>query len=274
MQLSSTFRKISKAFAIEFEDLAKEISHSQLSGESREHALTSLLGKYLPQRVGVDRGIVIDAHGQESKQQDIVIFDRGVGTIFEINSIKHFPCESVIAVGEVKADIGSTERLQDALEKIRSAKALDRSNQGQNRIVTGPGISLQGVPFDPSSKHRDQIFGFVFTSASLAKDTLISIIQAYNAQHPRNVWMNLFCDFKKVLISFECAEGLYPSAMDAKYLYCTKDSEVEDLLLLFYCILATFVEEAHVVRPNYFSYGPIARTDATYHPLLPDHDAV
>jgi hypothetical protein len=55
--------------------------------------------------------------------------------------------------------------------------------------------------------------------------------------------------------------------MDAKYLYCTKESEVPDLLLLFYCILATFVEEAHVARPLYFSYGDIASTGATYHEL-------
>jgi hypothetical protein len=86
MKLSATFRKVSTAFAVEFDDLAKEIGHSVLSGESREHALTALLRKYLPQRVGVSRGIVIDARGGESRQQDVVIYDRTVGTVFEINS--------------------------------------------------------------------------------------------------------------------------------------------------------------------------------------------
>jgi hypothetical protein len=266
MKLSSTFRKVSTTFATEFTDLAKEIDHPVLSGESREHALTALLQKYLPQRVGVSRGIVIDAHGAESRQQDVVIYDRTVGTVFEINSIRHFPCESVIAVGEVKANITSVATLTDALEKIRSVKTLDRSNGGQNKITTGPGISLKGVEFNPSKNHRDQILGFVFTSSSLAKETLLERIQSYNAQHPRTEWMNLFCDFKKYLVSYEC-DSLYPSAMDAKYLYCTKESEVPDLLLLFYCILATFVEEAHVARPLYFSYGDIASTGATYHEL-------
>ena len=224
--------------------------------------------------ISVDRGIVIDAKGGVSKQQDVVIYDRTVGTVFEVNSIKHYPCESVIAVGEVKANINSTERLQQALENIQSVKQLDRSNDRHNLIVTGPGISIENMKFDPSNAHRDQIFGFIFTSASLAKETLIGLLPAFNRNNSRQVWPNVFCDFKHMLISYECPGGLYPSAMDATYLYCTKDSEIEDLLLLFYCILATFVNEAHVARPIYYSYGSIASTAATYHGLLGDEQAV
>lgn len=267
MKLSSTFRKISQTLAIEFDELAKEIDHAQLSGESREHALMTQLRKYLPQRVAVDRGFVIDANGGTSKQQDVVIYDRTVGAVFEINSVKYYPCEIVIAVGEVKADISSSARLADALEKIRSVKQLDRSYEGRNNVVIGPGISHGWIKFDPSSQHRDQILGFIFTAASLTKDTLVSGIQEFNKSNPRHVWPNLFCDFKHILISYECPSGLYPSAMDATYLYCTEDSEIEDLLLLFYCILATFVDEAHVARPSYFAYGEIAKTLATYHSL-------
>jgi len=56
--------------------------------------------------------------------------------------------------------------------------------------------------------------------------------------------------------------------LDATYLYCTEESEVPDLLLLFYSILATFVDEAHVARPNYFSYVQIAETKAAYNDLV------
>jgi hypothetical protein len=104
VKLSSTFRKISQTLAVEFNELAKEIDHAQLSGESREYALTTQLRKYLPERVAVDRGFVIDAKGSTSKQQDVVIYDRTVSAVFEINSVKYYPCEIVIAVGEVKAD--------------------------------------------------------------------------------------------------------------------------------------------------------------------------
>jgi len=274
VKLSSTFQKIATAFAVEFDDLAKEIDHAQLSGESREHALVALLRKYLPQRVGIDRGLVIDAHGSVSRQQDVVIFDRSVGTVFEVNNVKYFPCESVVAVGEVKAHIESRGTMQDAIEKIRSVKALDRSNRGTNRIITGPGISLSPMPFEPAKNHRDQIFGFMFTSSSLTRDTLVGLLQEFNRTHERSLWPNVFCDFKGILISFECAGRLYPSAMDATSLYCTKEAEVNNLLLLFYCILASFIDEAHVARPNYFAYGEIAETDATFHSLSGEAGAV
>jgi hypothetical protein len=125
--------------------------------------------------------------------------------------------------------------------------------------------------FEPATKHRDQVFGFIFTSASLSKDNLISQLQAYNSANERRLWVNLYCDWHNFLISYEGTNHLYPSAMEAKYIYCTEPSEVEDLLLLFYCILATFVDEAHVARPNYFSYACIQDTKATYHDLVPGH---
>jgi hypothetical protein len=270
MQLSSTFRKISKFLAIEFDELAKEIEHSQESGQAREHALIGQLRKYLPQRVAVDRGFVIDASGKTSKQQDVIIYDRTVGTVFEIESVKYYPCESVIAVGEVKASINSSERMRDALDKIRSVKELDRSNGGKNRIVTGPGISFEPFKFDPANEYRDQIFGFIFTSGSLERDTLIGLMQEFNKANPKQVWPNLFCDFKRWLISYEVPGGLHPSPMAATYLYCTRESEIQDLLLLFFCILATFVDMAHVARPSYFDYGGVKSTGASYHSLFGD----
>jgi hypothetical protein len=270
MRLSSTFRKVATSFAVEFENLSEEIGHNQSAGEAREHALIALLRKYLPMRVGVDRGFVIDALGGQSKQIDVVIYDRTVGTTFEINGIKFFPCETVIAVGEVKSDVSSSRKLSDALVKLASVKALDRTNRGTNKVITGPGISLNGVRFNPVAEHRDQIFGFIFTSSSLSKANLIQQLQAFNADNPRQHWMNLFCDIRSYLLSYECPRALYPSAMDATDLYCTDESEVSDLLLLFYCVLATFVDEAHVARPNYFSYAAIAETKASYHTLLPE----
>lgn len=87
-------------------------------------------------------------------------------------------------MGEVKASITSVAVMTDALEKIRSVKALDRSNGAKTRSPQTPGISLKGVEFNPSKNHRDQIMGFVFTSVSLGKETLLEQIQSYNAQHP------------------------------------------------------------------------------------------
>ncbi len=269
MNLNSTFRKISKAFAAEFDELTREISHNLTSGEARERVLITLLKKYLPSRMGIDSGFVIDALGGESKQIDVVIYDKTVGTIFEVAEVKFFPCESVIAVGEVKSDIASSEKLADALEKISSVKALDRSNRKKNELITGPGISIPGIAFDPELFHRDQILGFIFTSGSLSQDNLISQIQAYLKSHEPKVWPNLYCDWHRHIISYETtSNALSPAPMEAKYLYCTEESETPDLLLLFYCILADFIGKAHVARPIYFDYAAIKETKAVFYGLF------
>lgn len=64
MELSALFRKISQQLDVEFEELSTEISHPLKSGEARENVFRKFLAKYLPQRVGIDEGFVIDAQGR------------------------------------------------------------------------------------------------------------------------------------------------------------------------------------------------------------------
>lgn len=267
MKLSSVFKKISQQLDVEFGELSKEISHPADSGKARENALRNLLKNYLPKRIAIDTGYIIDAQGNISRQIDIVIYDSMVATIYDVNGIKYFPCEIVIAVGQVKSDINSRERLSAALLNIESVKKLDRSNQGKSEIITGPGISLKGVKFDPSTEHRDQILGFVFTRTSMTRQTILEELQKYNGKLNRQLWLNVFCAYKDFLISYESDKGLTPSAMDAKNMYCTVETETPNLLLLFLSILANFVNIAHIARPNYFSYAEILTTSHTDHPL-------
>ncbi len=267
MKVSNLFKKISREFGIEFDEVAKEISHNLKSGEARENALREILKKYLPQRIGVDQGFIIDTQGRESKQIDIVVYDKTVATIFEASGIKYFPCEVVLAVGEVKSNIDSTKKLLDALDKIKSVKELDRSNQGNNLIITGPGISLNILKFDPKTQHRDQILGFIFTRSSMTRESILEAIQKYNSKIDRRFWFNILCAYNDFIISYENEKELTLSAMDAKSMYCTNEKEVKNLLLLFVSILATFVNEAHVARPNYFDYTNIETTWHSDHPL-------
>jgi len=261
MTLSTLFSKVSLQFRTEFELVAAEIRHRGLAGEARETALRHLLASYLPRRAGVGTGVVIDAAGHESRQADVVVFDRAASAVWTVGGVDFFPCEGVIAVGEVKTQIDSVSDLETALTNIASVKGLDRSAGGTNELVTGPGVSIPIRPrFDPAANHRDQIFGFLFTGGSLAEANLLERLVGWNRTHPKTVWPNLYCDYERFLISYEDAAHLNPSPMDARKMYCTDPSETPNLLLLFVCILADFVNQAHVARANYFEYGGIGAT--------------
>lgn len=144
-----------------------------LIGGAKEHPARLQLQRLLPGAAAIGSGIVIDSFGNRSKQQDIIVYDRFQCPIFSINETPEatfYPCEGVIAVGEVKSTIGDHE-LRDSFKKIASAKALQRFStlttgiQGPTVAFRSYGstqalVGTQAESFD-QKKPTDQIFGFV-----------------------------------------------------------------------------------------------------------------
>ena len=138
-----------------------------LVGTAREQAVRLKLEKIFPQAVGVGTGCVIDVMNNTSKQTDIIIYEKDICPIFSINDTpesSYYPCESVIAVGEVKSTL-STNDLLDAFSKIESVKRLKRfGNEGTSfrkycsRTVI---LGAKEETFDQKNKPLDQIYGFV-----------------------------------------------------------------------------------------------------------------
>lgn len=64
-----------KHMLLDFED-SKRINHQGVKGTIREYSVFErFLRPYLPSRYSLGQGIVIDAEGKQSKQQDLVIYD-------------------------------------------------------------------------------------------------------------------------------------------------------------------------------------------------------
>ena len=140
-----------------------------------------------------------------------------------------------------------------------------------NRPITGPGYSMSPpFFFDPLRNGRDQVFGFIFTGASLAEATLMNTLQEWTAAHERIVWPNLYCDFNTFLVSYEAEDGLSSDPMDATNFYVAGPEEHETLLLLFLAILSSFINAAHVARPELLDYAGIGQTIHSDYPLLAD----
>ena len=130
----------------------------------REAAIRSFLADILPPDFGIDTGFVIDALGGISKQVDIVVYWKSRYPVLEVGGVKHFMIESVAAVFEIKADIGSEAVLKEALENIASVKGLDRTGEGRNRVM-----DAHPRPLDPLQT-QDQVFGGIVTGHSMTVD--------------------------------------------------------------------------------------------------------
>ena len=93
-----------------------------------EESARKQLRQVLPRSIGVGSGYVVDTKGNTSRQMDIVLYERNLCPVFCINDepeASYYPCEGVIAVGEIKSVIGKKE-LVDSFEKIASVKSLER----------------------------------------------------------------------------------------------------------------------------------------------------
>ena len=66
--------------------------HGGLKGSAVEQEFRNLFVELLPSNIGVDTGVVIDSDGNQSKQVDIVCFDKAkTPTFFSGGGAKLFP---------------------------------------------------------------------------------------------------------------------------------------------------------------------------------------
>ena len=111
------------------------LAHAGLKGHLREIVVRDLLRPLLPTDLGIGSGQVISAYEENSRQQDIVLYDRRVvpPVLFEqVSGV--FPLESVLFTIEVKSRL-TLEELRDAhdsaaqLAKFRHAPGTDDSGK-------------------------------------------------------------------------------------------------------------------------------------------------
>jgi hypothetical protein len=114
-------------------DLAERmVEHPGELGTGREEIIRRFLRSYIPARFDVSTGFVFDSKGNVSKQLDIIIANALLCPRFETaGGNRFYPCESVVAVGQVKSSLTSDTALQSALENLESVKELDRSANGR-----------------------------------------------------------------------------------------------------------------------------------------------
>jgi len=150
-----------------------------LVGGAREVEVRRKLEMLLPEKVSVATGCVIDSYGFTSNQTDVVVHEKDNCPVFSINGAPeatYIPCEGVVAVGEIKSDLG-TKELRDSVTKVRKIKGLRRAIRDATCFRQyGTSMVMQGAPaeaFDPVNKIWDQTYAFVLCQRfALSTETL------------------------------------------------------------------------------------------------------
>ena len=149
-------------------DRARKATTPDLTGDAMEQPIRDRLEQVLPKGIGVGSGCVIDTFGETSRQMDVVLYEKEQCSVFCINNsptTTYYPCEGVLAVGEVKSRIGKKE-LADGFKKIESVKSLKRAfeNAPSGECIGRPygdHGSAAAYSFALDNTNQGDIFGFI-----------------------------------------------------------------------------------------------------------------
>jgi len=134
--LEDMFAEIQKGMRNKLEELRSTFKQSGDKGSSVEKVVRDFLRNYLPRRLEIGTGEIIDSKGHRSGQTDIVIVNEDHPFTFTNNSPSLFFIEGVSAAGEAKTLLTS-EELDRALNASFSFKQLE-VNPGIATICSNP----------------------------------------------------------------------------------------------------------------------------------------
>ena len=184
--IDAFIQRIGRRLVDEFDDARTATSPSTV-GAAMEQPVRKQLEQILPRGIGVGSGFVIDTSGETSRQIDVVLYEKDICPVFSINrtpETTYYPCECVVAVGEVKSALDGSS-LKDAFSKVGSVKRLKRQTINHLLVDTETGSpypsyrnygamrddSLRDISKSPGD--LAQIYGFVLAGRTrLAEATL------------------------------------------------------------------------------------------------------
>ena len=159
------------------EDKRNKLRHPGEFGTYREGIVRDFLQSFLPQRLAIDTGFVVNALGEISEQIDLVIYDPSFTPPLESENRKRFfPIKTVIAAGEVKSDVDRGE-FKKGLIRLAKVKAM-RSDLTKEASAAVRWDGLRNAKYDPDKVPFDQVFTFLICNRIdfLLRDTLRSTL--------------------------------------------------------------------------------------------------
>jgi hypothetical protein len=169
-------------------------------GEVCEAAVRKYLGETLGTRYSVTNGFAFDSEGNQSQELDVIVFDDYWATRLtprDSDEPPYVPVESVYAVMEVKKTLSSSA-LRDAIDNIRSFKALSRPAVGPKYVTSN--MLIEGLG-SKTGKARNRDFAAIFAlSAERSMEAVVEQLKADVTGLPPELWPDVVVVHKQGVI--------------------------------------------------------------------------
>ena len=206
------------------DDKLNKLSHPGEFGTYREAIVRDFLNSFLPRRLDIDTGFVVNALGEVSGQIDLVIYDPSLTPPLESkNRQRFFPVETVIAAGEVRSDV-NRDQFKDALIRISKIKAM-RSALTTESSAAVRCHGLAKADYNPDMIPFDQVFTFLicnriaFPMRNVFPSTLREIYKSVDYAHRHSSILSLedgLLHYTSELPDGEFADCYFPTSVIAK----------------------------------------------------------
>jgi len=131
--LKQKIAKVEKQMRDALAEVRLTFKHSGNKGTSTEDFFIKFVRQYLPRRLEIGNGEIIDTEGNRSGQADVVILSEDHPFTFNPNKPGLFFIEGVLSVGEIKTTL-TTKELRNTLKNSVSYKNL-KMTHGQGSMV-------------------------------------------------------------------------------------------------------------------------------------------
>ena len=142
-----------------FEDLGKrnKLLHPGEFGTYRENICDELIKFSIPSKYNTGKGFLINSFDEVSTQCDIVVYDFNSTPLIENDSkVRFFPVESVVAIGEIKSKL-TTTNLCEAIVKLSEIKKMKKIPHERVFCINDD----KHTKFEPNTQCHDTIFTFL-----------------------------------------------------------------------------------------------------------------
>lgn len=115
-------------------EMTKILGHAATAGAARERLIQNFLIDHLPEMASVVSGVIVDAKGSRSKQQDIVLMLKSMPRLRFASGHDLIFQEGAIATFEIKTSIRGRRTIIDIGENIRSVRRLSPTSLAGTRM--------------------------------------------------------------------------------------------------------------------------------------------
>lgn len=221
---------------------------SDLRGEHVEIIFGEFLEKYLPKKLCISRGTIIDSEGRQSRELDNIIFDCSKAPVlFEEKNIRTLPVECVYSVIEVKSnlDIREVKKCFVNMKSVRQLRKKAYHKMGNIEYT----YSLYG-----QSHLIPPITYYVFAFDSITLSDLRNFIDTVHTQGqlPVHNRIDSVCVLNKGVIYNRLKNDTYSALPEPDSVLV--DHLTPKPLLLFYTLIMHFLCQSDMPNFNFNEY--------------------